>query len=150
MPLISIADSFGAEWGKRARQAAFASRDNYADQVVQTMLLLDCQLVFNQKKVDRIRSEELLSGVLELDTRYPRTEYHGQKDDANATPHKLRQGDLARLLTMFNIRTKKIRFGTGPNSSFMGYERQDFQRHWDAYGEPGTPELKVIAGGKNK
>jgi hypothetical protein len=146
--LVAIADSFGPEWSKRARDAAIAFGSSYSEQEVQTMLLLDCQIVFNRHHVERIRSEELVSGILDLDTHYPWTAYRGPKDDENVLPRKLKQGDMAQLLSMFQIRSKKIRFGTGPNSSFMGYERQQFQRHWDAYNpkKPGTPELKLIQG----
>lgn len=153
--LLAIADSFGAEWGERARQAAIVFDSSEIDEAIQTVLLLDCETVFNLRHVDRIRSEELVSGVLDLDTRYPWTAYRGPKDDENITPRKLKQGDMARLLGMFNIRPKKIRFGTGPNQSFMGYERQQFEKHWNAYRRtnpqnPGTPELKLISGGKKK
>jgi putative DNA primase/helicase len=147
--LIAIADSFGPEWGERAREAAVAFRSSYSDEEVQTMLLLDCETVFKQRHVERIRSEELLSAILDLDTHYPWMAYRGPKDDENTLPRKLKQGDMARLLGMFRIRSKKIRFNPAPNGSFMGYERQDFQKFWDTYGtKSGTPELKAIAGGK--
>lgn len=130
--LLSIADSISAAWGKRARDAAIAFGSLHDDVDVQTMLLLDCETVFNLRgNPDNIKSEDLCHDLLENETRYPWTEYRGPKDDES--PHKLRTGDVARLLEMFHIRPKKIRFKVG--GPLQGYERAWFQRHWEAKSE---------------
>ena len=48
--LFAIADSFGAEWGQRAREAAHAFSD-YTDEDVAILLLKDCRNVFDQRYV---------------------------------------------------------------------------------------------------
>lgn len=150
-PLLSIAESFGPEWAERAREAAFASRDEFAGMVVQQMMLLDCETVFDQHGGDRIRSEDLLDGLLELTGRYSWDEYRGSKDDGSE--HKLRIGEMSALLRLFQIHPKKIRFDNSKKGSLQGYYRADFERHWDGYRtKAGTPEqkLKLITGGKIK
>jgi len=152
--LLAIADSFGPEWGVKAREAAVLFSGRLEAQEVQTRLLLDIEIVFNTPRVDRISSADLLKGVLEHGTHYEWTAYRGPKDDVNTAPHKLTHGDMSRLISMWRyegvpIRSTKIRFAEGP---LMGFKREWFEKHWKAYREnraqPGTPELKVIEGSK--
>jgi hypothetical protein len=144
-PLISIADSFDPEWGKRARQAAFAFRDHRADRVVQTMMLMDCEKVrkgdFLNDYDERISSEKLVTELLELeDAEYPWTDYRGLKGDR--PERKLNKTSMAELLDHFDIQPTKIRFHKGPKGSLQGYHWEQFEPHWASHQPPpdGTPE----------
>jgi hypothetical protein len=120
---------------------------------VQTSCLLDCKSVRDQHYDDRITSEDLAEGLVDLGTRYPWMAYRGPKDDG-LIPRKLRSGDVAHLLRNFDIEPIKIRIGPGPKGTKQGYMWAQFERDWEDYGgaqKAGTElKLKLIDGGKGK
>src|SRR5262249_39558896 len=96
--LFAIADSFGAEWGARARQAALALSRAQVDEDPSVIALSDIRDVFNRRKVDRMASsvlvDELCKGTW--------GEWRGPKDDQ--TPHQPTQGGQAQVLRPLSIR----------------------------------------------
>jgi len=131
-PLIAIADSFGAEWGKIARMTAvFFAQDPREEDVV-VMLLRDIRRVFNAGGLDRITGKALLVALHELeDTDW--SEFLGIKGDAG--PHKLRASELRAMLRLLSIGTRSVWPGKGVpgDQSAKGYLRVDFEAAWRAY-----------------
>lgn len=141
LPLISIADSFGPAWGKRARASALATIDDNSDQVIQAKLLLDFETIFNDRGVRYVRKADALADLLAMDGNYQWAEYRGPKDDADTAQRKLREGDISRLLWLFRIATKKHRVPKlHDGKPLWYYDRADFERHWPAYKKYGTKE----------
>ncbi|MGO9049394.1 MAG: DUF3631 domain-containing protein [Xanthobacteraceae bacterium] len=145
-PLLAIADSFGAEWSKKAREAARIFRTTFHDEDAGVILLGDIKTVFDALGADHVTSELLVKELLELvDGCW--NEYQGKNDDQQ--PRLLRQADMARLLRPFGITPKSIwpaeRKKTGASSA-KGYRREQFLSAWERYcsggGEP-TREGKV-------
>ena len=135
--LFAIADSFGAEWGQRAREAAHAFSQFYTDEDVAILLLKDCRNVFDQRCVDRISSDDLIAALVESDHNWSWSAYQGPRDDL--APKKLTQGEFARLLRPFGVRSKSMRF-KGEDGTRKGYARETFERAWARYcPEDGTP-----------
>jgi len=133
-PLISIADSFGADWGKLARDAAITFSRGHRDEDIGVVLLNDIRSVFNARCVDRIWSRSLVDALNAMDDA-PWSEWRGICDNQN--PRRLSQGELAKALRPFAIRSRSIRLG---NSTAKGYFRSQFEQAWAAYcREDGTP-----------
>jgi hypothetical protein len=136
-PLISIADSMGADCGQAARYAAVAFAHAYHDEDVGVVLLSDIRDVFNQRAADRMASEDLVKALLEIEES-GWSEYRGPRDDQ--TPRKLSQGEVARLLRPFGIRPRSVwprgkrRIG---ETSRKGYYRTQFESAWGRYCAPG-------------
>jgi hypothetical protein len=135
--LLAIADTFGSDFAERARDAALVFSRSYTDEDVAILLLDDCRAVFNDRAVDRISSADLTAAVVERDGNWSWSTYQGPHDDQ--APRKLSQGELARLLRPFQIRTRKLRIKGGP--SIWGYYREMFEKAWSRYcPQDGTPE----------
>ena len=135
--LLAIADTFGPDFAERARDAALVFSRSYTDEDVAILLLDDCRAVFNERAVDRISSADLTAAVVERDGNWSWSTYQGPHDDQ--APRKLSQGELARLLRPFQIRTRKLRINGGP--SIWGYYREMFEKAWSRYcPQDGTPE----------
>jgi Protein of unknown function (DUF3631) len=121
------------EW----QRAALVFSRSYTDEDVAILLLDDCRAVFNDRAVDRISSADLTAAVVERDGNWSWSAYQGPHDDQ--APRKLSQGELARLLRPFQIRTRKLRIKGGP--SIWGYYREMFEKAWSRYcPQDGTPE----------
>jgi hypothetical protein len=137
--LISIADSFGPEWAKRARDAAVTFARAYHDEDVGVILLADNRNVFDRTHVDRMPSIDLITALLDIEES-GWSEYRGERDDRQ--PRKLSQSELARLLRPFGIRPRSVWPATKrrKGTSRKGYWRSDFESAWERYCEPaGTP-----------
>ncbi len=115
-PLFAIADAAGADWPTKARIAATAlsGARGEDDESVRTMLLMDIQDIFSQRRADRIASAEIVSNLAEREDR-PWPEWKKGK------PITVRQ--LARLLKPFEITPKTIRFAA---ERAKGYELESF------------------------
>jgi hypothetical protein len=137
--LISIADANGLAWGKAAREAAVALSKNQ-DEDLSVILLTSIREIFNRRPtVDRLNNAVIVTDLNNLPDA-PWSEWRGLLDDQ--TPRQLSQGQLAQVLSPFDIRPRTIwpsRRGTASKSA-KGYFRKDFEVAWAAYcAEDGTP-----------
>ena len=69
-PLIAIADSFGPEWGRRARAAALEFVRNRSNTEISLQLLEDTRELFTSLNVDRFLSKVLIKRLRELADNY--------------------------------------------------------------------------------
>ena len=122
--LLSLIASGGSR-GQRAREAAHAFSQFYTDEDVAILLLKDCRNVFDQRCVDRISSDDLIAALVESDHNWSWSAYQGPRDDL--APKKLTQGEFARLLRPFGVRSKSMRF-KGEDGTRKGYARETFER----------------------
>jgi len=122
-PLVVIADTAGAEWPTRARQAiqVLTSQD-LDDEAFGVLLLEDFHQLFTVEQKDRLASANVVSALHQLEER-PWSEWGRQ-----AKPITTRQ--VARLLAPFGITSKNIRIGA---DTPKGYEREDFVDAWTRY-----------------
>ncbi|MDD3183308.1 MAG: DUF3631 domain-containing protein [Alphaproteobacteria bacterium] len=129
--LIAIADLIGDGWQQLVRDAA-------KDIVVRTLddtashgiiLLSDIKELFDQRKVDRLRSSAIVNMLNALDER-PWSEWkRGQP---------LTTYQLAYLLRAFAISSRTIRTGGDPKPA-KGYLREQFEEAWAHYLSDGMP-----------
>jgi len=135
-PLIAIADA--CRQGDVAREAAiaFASKARHDDDPG-VILLRDIRALFDGRQVDRLASAAIVETLNGLDGLW--TEWRGIEDDQQ--PHRLSQGELARLLAAFGIRPGTIwPIPRGPQTrSLKGYYRSQFEAAWRSYCSDGTP-----------
>jgi len=59
-PLIAIADAFGAEWARRAREAALSWAGEHHDEDAAVVLLRDIRDIFDRLGLDRLPSQTLV------------------------------------------------------------------------------------------
>ena len=132
-PLIAIADSFGPEWGRLARNAAIAFARGQQAEDAGVILLYDIRSVFDQLNVDRIAGSELIAEVIAMNDYW-----NDWRDDRLG--RKLTLGDLTRLLRQFHIQSKSIwPVPRTPSSrSRKGYTRDQFEAAWRSYCSDGT------------
>ena len=141
-PLIAIADTFGAQWGKAARKAALAFARGHRDEDIGVVLLRDIRHQFDLQDADRFTSVGLVAALNAMDDA-PWSEWRGIRDDQS--PRKLSPGELAKILAPFRIRPRSIWPATGKRAasgkgSSKGYLRAQFEHAWAAYCSEGdTP-----------
>jgi Protein of unknown function (DUF3631) len=134
--LLAIADDLGR--GEAARSAAIKLCANRRDEDPGVMLLADIRTVFLALRLDRIASSTLVEALLGLDDGFW-NEWGGPQD--NFPPHKLTQGELARMLKRFHIRPSTVwplHRRSGDRSS-RGYYRHQFEASWRSYCRGDTP-----------
>ncbi len=129
--LLSVADSLGH--GEAARTAAVALSKDRPDEDAGVVLLEDIRAVFLKLDIDRIASEDLVKELHAVSDYWL-----DWRDDRPG--HKLSQGDVARLLRPFKIKSKSIwPAHRTPNSrSRKGYTRDQFEDAWRSYCGAGT------------
>ena len=138
-PLLAVADLFGEEWSKRARDAAVIFAHSFADEDIAVLLLSDIRDVFDRLRIDRIASTQLVKELLEIEAS-GWSEYRGQRDDQQ--PRKLTPGEVAKLLRPFHIKPKLVwpKERTASDKSSKGYTRAVFENAWVRYcDDGGTP-----------
>ena len=126
-PLLAIAGCAGDAWFKRATNAAL-KLSNYGEKSVSTgnQLLADIQEVFEHKRINRIRSAQLISDLIE-DVEKPWATYN------RGNPISTRQ--LAKLLLAYGISSKTVRFS--PYDTPKGFELSQFKDAFARYlGQP--------------
>jgi hypothetical protein len=96
-PLIAIADAFGADWATRAREAAVFFASQHQDEDAAVVLLRDIRDIFDCRAVDRLASETIVDHLNGTDDALW-SEWRGVQN--NQQPHKLSQGELAKLLEL--------------------------------------------------
>jgi len=119
-PLYAIAEVIGSDWPARVRQAAaaLAPRESEDD----TMLLADIRTVFDDKKTDRVWSEDVCEALAAMEGR-PWAEYGKARKPIS-------KNQLARLLKKFNIAPDNQRIG---QQVLKGYHRHQFEGAWQRY-----------------
>jgi hypothetical protein len=99
--LIEIADTLG--YGSTAYAAALALHRPNEDPAVR--LLLDTYTIFEQRNADRIWTSEYLDALYNVEGS-AWSEFWGLTD--NEDPHKLRRGELLRMLRTKGIRSRAV------------------------------------------
>ena len=125
-PLLSIADLAGGEWPELARKAMLTLEDREEDEAIGPQILNDIREVFSQRDRERLSSDEIVSGLVDMEER-PWCEWK--------RGHPLTKNSLARLLKPYSIKSKQIRFG---GSNHRGYELSQFNDAFARY-LPNTP-----------
>jgi Protein of unknown function (DUF3631) len=128
-PLFAIADVIGSDWSGRAREAAavLAPRET---QSTGTQLLADIRDAFDEKKTDRLSSEEICETLATIEGR-PWAEFGKARKPIS-------KNQLARLLNDFHVKPDGVRIG---NRTPRGYHRHQFEGAWQRYLTPlGVPE----------
>ena len=126
-PLLAIAGCAGVAWLARATNAAL-KLSNYGEKSESTgnQLLADIQEIFENKRINRIRSVQLISDLID-DVEKPWATYNRGK------PISPRQ--LAKLLSAYDISSKTVRFS--PHDTPKGFELSQFQDAFARYlGQP--------------
>jgi putative DNA primase/helicase len=131
-PLIAIADTFGPEWGRRARDAAIELTLAHQDEDAGRLLLHDIRCIFDERRVDRLSSEELVAALNDLDDSMW-CEWRGPQGDQQ--PRRLSKGGLAQMLMSFDIRPRTIwpPHRSPVSKSKKGYLRLQFESAWRSY-----------------
>jgi Protein of unknown function (DUF3631) len=134
--LLAVADDLGR--GEGARSAAVVLCGNQPDEDPGVLALTHTRTVFQARGIDRVTSLALVEALVGLDDGFW-DEWRGPHGDR--APHKLTQGELAQLLSRFQIRPRTIwplnrRSG---DSSSRGYMRHQFEAAWRAYCPADTP-----------
>src|SRR5262249_11732370 len=128
--LIAIADAFSPAWGALAREASIHFARGHCEEDGAITLLRDIRTVFDACGLDRLASKALVDALNAMDDG-GWSEWRGTHDDQR--PHCLSQGELARLLRPFGIRSRSIwplpRAGRGAK----GYHQHQFEDAWRAY-----------------
>jgi putative DNA primase/helicase len=135
-PLLAIADLSGGSWPDDARKAALSlSGLVHEESSVAMQLLSDIRTIFRGN--DRLPSQTIVEELAKREDR-PWPEWK------NGKPISTNQ--LARQLSRFEIRPKKIRFGS---NTAQGYELEQFSDAFIRYLDPqtGTSEQCTDGGG---
>jgi len=134
--LFAIADDLGH--GDAARAVAIELSAKRPDEDLGVMLLIDIRTVFLARGFDRISSLALVDALLGLEDGIW-NEWGGPQDDR--VPHKLKQGELARMLKRFHIRSSTVwpLHRQPSDKSRRGYHKHQFEAAWRAYCPADTP-----------
>jgi putative DNA primase/helicase len=125
-PLLAITDLAGGDWPARARRAALklSGADAGEGDTTSTLLLEDIRVLFRERDVDRLKSEELTTALSAmLDRPWP-TFDRGRSISA---------AGIARLLKPYGIIPGTIRTGT---ETARGYLRSAFEDAFSRYLPP--------------
>jgi len=132
-PLLAIAMTASKEWLKLGTTAALKlSGVERASQTIGTELLSDIQMIFKDKKVDRIATAELIEALCSDDEKPWKTYSKGFP----ITPRQ-----LANRLKAYGIHSKTIRIG---NDTAKGYEKDQLVEAFSRY-IPLPPSASVTA-----
>jgi Protein of unknown function (DUF3631) len=136
--LIEVADSLG--YGATAR--AVALRLHHHNVELEIGLLTDIRRIFEQRDIDRIWTEDLLTALQQLEGA-SWDEFWGLDD--NEEPHRLRRGEFYRLLRRKRIRSRSIQRALGERrESRKGFLREQFEPVWaELFGTSAQPS-KII------
>lgn len=121
-PLFAIADAVGGKWPEQARKAAISlSTQDNSIASIGTELLLNIQDIFEQRKIERFSTSDLIQALCSDDEQPWATYHRGQA----ITPRQ-----LANLLKGYGIKSKGIRIG---NATPKGFEKHQFAEAFDRY-----------------
>ena len=134
-PLVAIADAIGAEWGRKARDAAVHLNGKVyedAEPSIGNQLIADIWSIFEDKGKDRLRSAEVVNALNEMEDR-PWAEWkHGKPCTSNS---------IARILKQYAIAPKQLRIG---NDNAKGYSREMFEDAVTRYVHNRNPVMSPI------
>ena len=134
-PLLAIAEVAGGEWPERARRVASTITKGRSATGLSTQLLADIQEAFKAKNADRIRSQDLVGYLVNLEDR-PWAEIN------KGAP--VTKNGLARRLKDFRISPTTIQFGEGPTAPIAkGYYRRQFEDAFARYLSQEPPDSDV-------
>ncbi len=131
-PLVAIADCVRGEWPDLARQAALAFSRTEEAMSLSVELLQDIKTIFDQKKINRLSTADLLTALC-IDPEAPWATYNRGK------PMVARQ--LSKKLKDFGIVSKNYRFG---QEILKGYDVESLSDTWVRY-IPSPDPLKFAA-----
>jgi hypothetical protein len=136
-PLLAIADAAGAEWAKRAREAAvFLHGGGSVDtESVGVRLLTDIREVVGDR--EQIRTADLLAGLHDIEDG-PWAEWYGKPLNA----HK-----LGRMLAPYGIGPRDLKVDS---QTVRGYDRQRFDAAWVRYLPPQSMTVRPMALSREK
>ena len=122
-PLLAIADAAGGEWPQRAREAAVALSGGTGreDASLGVRLLADIKTIFTVRKVERIRSAELVPALNAIE----------EAPWSNLDKRPLDASRLAKLLDKYEIRPKTVRLDE--DTTAKGYDSSWFADAWERY-----------------
>lgn len=128
-PLLAIADYAGGDWPQLARQAALKLSGSEQEAVsLSAELLADIREVFEQKRVERIGTADLLDALIEDDLK-PWATYNRGKP---MTPRQ-----LAKRLDEYGIHSQSIKFSYGDVK--RGFRLDQFSDSFSRYLTHSTP-----------
>jgi len=121
-PLIAIAETAGSDWPNVARTAFQHLRSSEEeDDAIGPLILADIKSTFEDLRVEKMHSTELVNALLDLEER-PWSEWrHGKPLSTNS---------LARLLKPFKIKARQLRIGS---TNRNGYEFSQFGDAFSRY-----------------
>jgi len=125
--MATLAEIIGGDWKQQAIHAMETiSGNDEDDENIGTMLLSDIRMIFENKNIDRIFSEDLVKALIELEDR-PWCEWR--------RGNPLSKNSLARLLRPYKIKSRSIRIGV---DNFKGHSLDNFKDVFSSY-LPQTP-----------
>jgi Protein of unknown function (DUF3631) len=126
-PLIAIADMFGADWSKRAREAAVAlvAASKEREPSLGVRLLTDLRTVFGDS--EHMPTAAILQALHEIE----------EAPWGNMKGQPLNSRGLSQRLLQYGIKPKTIRVGTGTPK---GYARADLHEAWLRYLPSQSPD----------
>jgi putative DNA primase/helicase len=131
-PLLAIADLAGGHWPRLARDAALRiSGGEHESKSLTAELLEDVRGIFEARRVERMRSTDLLSALIEDDERPWATYNRGRQ----MSPHQ-----LSKRLSEYGIRPKTQRMGADRGK---GYDLADMRDAFDRYLAVGEAPPKI-------
>ena len=125
-PLLAIADAAGGEWPERARRALVAifSSTPAEDLSIRVKLLADIRDIFDERRVDRLLTRDLIDALVAIETS-PWIEFNRGK--------ALTAIALSKLLAPFEIYPKALRIDSVTGK---GYSRESLEDSWRRYLRP--------------
>lgn len=138
-PLLAIADYVGGEWPRIARSAAITlSGAEHESVSLSVELLADIREVFENKRIARISTADLINALCNDDEKSWATYNRGQ-------PMKPRQ--LAKRLGEYGIASKTVRIGYETPRGFDRAQFEDaFTRYLSSPAGTTTPQMSASAG----
>ena len=126
-PLLAIADLAGGEWPGRARHAALvmAGANEGEDGSLRTLLLRDIRDLFTSRGVARLRSEEIVEALVQMEDR-PWSEW-GRGRSPMTTPA------LAKQLKPFKVKPRQFKH---EGKKIRGYEFAELNEVFTRYLPP--------------
>ncbi|MEE8057418.1 MAG: DUF3631 domain-containing protein [Pseudomonadales bacterium] len=121
--LLAVADCLEGEWPTLARSAMLTIEGSKEsdDEGIGPMILADIQIIFSEKRLDKITSSELVDELVGLEER-PWCEWkHGKP---------MTKTSLAKMLRPYGIKSKNVRDGYVVKK---GYSTDDFQDAFKRY-----------------
>jgi hypothetical protein len=128
--LLTVADLAGDHWPESARKAAvtLVTANRHRPPSIGVLLLRDIKAVFDNTGRDKLSTDELIDGLVDIDESPWRSIRKGEPLDSRS---------LAVRLGKYGIGSKPQRVGA---DVFKGYARAQFTDAWDRYvAEPADP-----------